>query len=935
MGPGPNSTPASSESILRFGPFRIDRARRVLLEGTRPIRLSSRAFDVLLILVDRAGTLVDKRELIARVWPNTIVEETNLRVHIKTLRSVLGDSEAAGRYLLNVPGRGYSFIGTLIPEMSDPGHSDSTGTPEHSGSLPAPLTRLVGRAAAFATLVQLLPERRLVTLVGVGGVGKSALALEVASKLVASYPDGTYFVHLAAIASPSLLMAAIATEVGLTLSTQDPVSSLVAFLKRKRMLLVLDNCEHVVAAVAALAESLLRGTEQLSILATSREPLGAEGEWQSRLQPLEIPPNDGPISAAQARTYGAIELFVERAATRGYAFTLTDANAPMLCDICRRLDGIPLAIELVAARLDVLGIQDLAARLNDRFLLSASGRRTAAPRHQTLRATLEWSHELLTETERIVLRRLAAFRGAFTVDSAVAVAGHGAVDEQSAFDAVMSLTEKSLVTTEVSEQSARHRLLHTTRAFAHGKLTESDDFPDMWRWHAEHHVDLLRTAEVEWQAMSRTAWVKRYGPSIDDIRAALDATFAPAGDPQLGAELALAAVSFGFQLALQDELRDRIETALRLLAESDVEDASLVSRLNKAWQALSLDARRLDRNAAPAVLPSSAEIEAAERAENPLGAIVTEATLEIEAGRYDSAVRKAQQAAKVARNSSDATAVVLSDRIMAQTLHFRGQHPAARLLAEKVLNQADKAIPLAHQPLAVDHRVSMRIVLARIAWIEGSFYRARQIVDEGLEYAADDSPFSLCQALTLAACPIAFWQGDYSRARSLTARLLEEASRYRLGYWHAYGEWYERATSPLEEPDPSAGRFPLAGLLLDTLMTIDPNLVPERGKSSTRESDCWCGPELLRIQGERLLKGAVRDAESRAETLFLQAVETSRLQGTLGWQLRAATSLAALWQRNRQLEQARQVLSTTLGSIRQDHDSRDMVIARELLARLS
>lgn len=618
--------------MLRFGPFRIVRSRRVLLEGTRQVRLSSRAFDVLLALVDRAGTVIDKRDLIASVWPNTVVEETNLRVHIKALRRALGESETEGGYILNVPGRGYSFTGTLITETGQPPPLEASEAGPTRATLPAPLTRMVGRETTLATLVQLVPEHRLVTLVGLGGVGKSTLALEVAARLGDSYTDGTHFVHLAGATNAPLVAAAIATEIGLTLSARAPAASLVAFLKRKRMLLVLDNCEHVISAVAELAESLLRGTERLSILATSREPLGAEGEWQSRLQPLPIPPLESTMTAAQARTYGAVELFVERAATRGYDFALTDANAPMLCDICRRLDGIPLALELVAARLDLLGVQELLARLNDRFLLSAGGRRTAAPRHQTLRAALEWSHELLTDSERVVLRRLAIFKGAFTVDSAVAVTAHGSINEQSAFDAVMSLTEKSLVATEVTEQSARHRLLHTTRAYAYEKLTESADLPDIGGWHAEHHVDLLRTAAVEWETMSRTEWVRRYGPSIDDVRAALDATFATAGDVTLGVELVLAAVPFGFQLGLQDELIERIETALGLLAAAAAGDASLVGRLKEAWQLLSLDARRLDEHAAPAVMPVIAKMKAGDRTDNPLGGIATDATLEIEAG---------------------------------------------------------------------------------------------------------------------------------------------------------------------------------------------------------------------------------------------------------------------------------------------------------------
>ena len=228
-------------------------------------------------------------------------------------------------------------------------------------------------------------------------------------------------------------------------------------------------------------------------------------------------------------------------------------------------------------------------------------------------------------------------------------------------------------------------------------------------------------------------------------------------------------------------------------------------------------------------------------------------------------------------------ALLLSERLMAQVLHFNGQHGEARMLAQRVLQQADKTIPLANQPLAVDRRVSMRIVLARIAWMQGSFYRARQIVDESLEYAADDSPFSLCQALALAACPIAFWQGDYPRARSLTARLIEETSRYRLGYWQTYGEWYERACAVDESNPAPASDFPLSGLLLDTLLTIDPQCLPARYRNPAREiPPSWCAPELLRLQGESLLRTGIASDVPRAEQSLVQALDLARAQGALG-----------------------------------------------------
>jgi hypothetical protein len=229
----------------------------------------------------------------------------------------------------------------------------------------------------------------------------------------------------------------------------------------------------------------------------------------------------------------------------------------------------------------------------------------------------------------------------------------------------------------------------------------------------------------------------------------------------------------------------------------------------------------------------------------------------------------------------------------------------------------------------------MRIVLARIAWMEGSFYRARQIVDESLEFAADDGPFSLCQALALAACPIAFWQGDYPRARSLTARLIEETSRYRLGYWHTYGEWYERMDAARESDLAPAGDFPVSGLLLDTLLTINPERVPEPGRSQPRElTASWCAPELLRIQGETLLRNGTSDGAGRAEELLVKALDLARAQGALGWQLRAATSLASLWHETGRLEAARQVLSAARHAIKQEHDSRDMSRARALHDRI-
>src|SRR5262249_45841346 len=319
--------------------------------------------------------------------------------------------------------------------------------------------------------------------------------------------------------------------------SDSPIPGLMAFLKDKQMLLVLDSCERMIEAAAALAEDVFTRAAGVHVLATSREPLRAEGERVQRLLPLEVPPSSSKLTADDAVGFSAIQLFIERATASSDEFKLTDANASCVADIGRRLDGVALAIGLAAGRVDVLGVQGLAARLDDRFKLLTRGRRTALPRHQTLSATLDWSYELLPAAEGVVLRRLAVFAGRFSLEAASAVVSGAKIAASDVADSVANLVAKSLVNADVGGATVHYRLLESTRAYALEKLADSAELASFARRHAEYFLDLFRRAEVEWGKRSTAQWLDAYGGQLDDVRAALAWAFDEGGDADIGIAL--------------------------------------------------------------------------------------------------------------------------------------------------------------------------------------------------------------------------------------------------------------------------------------------------------------------------------------------------------------------------------------------------------------
>jgi predicted ATPase/DNA-binding winged helix-turn-helix (wHTH) protein len=491
------SNVSSGYLAFSFGPFRLIPEQQLLVEGEKPVTLGARGLELLRVLVEHSGEVVSKEELIARIWPDTCVSESNLKVQVASLRRALGEGRRDERYVATVNGRGYRFVAPVKRQGTSHEQGKTAAAPEHN--LVSGWTRPLGRDQIIDALLRELPVRRFITIVGPGGIGKTTVALALANVLVGSYRDGVWFVELAALRDPDLVPSAIAAALGPGIPAEGGAKALPSILRHKSMLIVLDCCEHLVDAVAPIAEDIVRVAPELHVIATSREPLRANGETVRSLGPLAVPLEGEPLNVPEAIRFPAIQLFVERAAAVRLDFALNESNVRFVAEICRRLDGIALAIELAARRTDAFAASELLSLLMDRFQLLTHGRRTDLPRHQTLVAAIDWSYELLLESERVVLRRLSVFVGAFVLDSAITVVSDGNRSQASIAADIGNLVAKSLLSVETCDESVQYRLLDSMRAYAWEKLEQSGEAAALLRRHAEHHRALFRRAEAEWE----------------------------------------------------------------------------------------------------------------------------------------------------------------------------------------------------------------------------------------------------------------------------------------------------------------------------------------------------------------------------------------------------------------------------------------------------
>ena len=946
------SQKSDASASVEFGRFTVLPLRRELLSDGVPIELGGRAFDVLMALIEANGTVLSKDDLIGRVWPGRVVEENNLQVQIAALRKALAGDRGLVR---TVAGRGYQFVGE-VRAVAIP--SAAAAVARHIPSnLLQPVSELIGRGAELDEACDLVNAHRLVTLIGSGGIGKTRLSLEVAHRARSRFADGVWVAELGPLSDPDLVSITVASALRLTAATGTVSPEWVAAaLGTKQVLLVLDNCEHVIEATARMAEALLRACSAVSVLATSREPLRAPDEYVFRVPPLEVP-GEGTEAPEDVLRSGAVKLFVARARAADPHFPLDHHAAPIMAAVCRRLDGIPLAIELAAARTAALGLGGLAARLDDRFRLLTGGHRTALPRQQTLRATLDWSFDLLLEPERVVLRRLAVFAGGFTLESASAAVASPDIAAADVVDCIANLVSKSLLTA-VGSGIAQYRLLETTRAYALEKLIGSGELERFARRHAEYYRGVFEAALAQWEIRPTAEWLAAYGPHLDNVRAALDWAFSPSGDAETGIPLTVSAVPLWMHLSMMEECHTRVERALASLG-GDAAPGTRNSMQLYAALGLSL---MYTKGAVPetrAALTHALEIaEMFDDTDYQLRALWGLCVDRLNNGMFREALAFAEKFCRVASDSSDPVDVPIGDRMMGLSLHYLGDQVNARRHFERMLSRYVAPVRRSHMiRFQFDQRVTAHVALAMVLWLQGYPDQAMRVIERNIEQARElNHELSLCNALAKA-CPVALLTGDLTAAARFVAMLLDHSVRHALASWQAEGRCFEgvllikcgdlgnglrvlrsaldelpginfslRYTALLGELAEALGR---AGEVVQGVKAIDAALA-----RSDRNGECWCIAELLRVKAELTLLERAPGAAAGAEDCFLHGLDWARRQGALSWELRCATGLARLWHEQGRNGQARELLAPVYARFGEGFGTADLSAASAMLEAL-
>jgi predicted ATPase/DNA-binding winged helix-turn-helix (wHTH) protein len=943
------------EPAISFGPYRLLAARRLLLEGDKSVRLGGRAFDVLTALVERAGEVVGKEELIARAWPTTFVDEANLKIQVSALRRALGDGQGDNRYVATVVGRGYNFVAPIRKEA--PSRPSLIVAPAVPHNLPFATTRMIGREEIARTLITQLAHQRLVTVVGPGGIGKTTVGLAVAEQMIGGFEHGVWLADLAPLRDPDLVPSSVATVLGLQTPTEDPLPSLVAALRDNRVLLMLDNCEHVVGAAAGLAGAVLSGTSGVTILATSREPLGVQGERVYRLGPLNSPELSPGLTAMEVAAFPAVQLFVERVTAIVEDFALTDANASLVVEICRRLDGLPLAIEFAAPRVEALGVEGLADCLEDSLRrLLGTQRRAAMPRHRTMQAVIDWSYGLLSEDEQRSFRALGIFAGGFTTEAAAAVAMDAATTGADAIDRLADLVAKSLAVADVSGAKPRFRLLDTTRAYALEKLDTSGERQAVAHRHAEYYRQLFARAEAEAPARTPGDWLADYAQEIDNLRAALNWAFSPAGNRSVGVALTNAAFPLWMRLSRLEECSRCARQALSAFGTRETQNPREQMRLYAAIGAATSNPSEMGT-----ALTKTLEIaESLGDIEYQLRALRGLYFYHAGSSPYRVALPFAQAFHDLAATGSDPNDRRFGERMIGVARHFIGDQASERHHLEQVLSDhppSDQSRDIApYQDIirfGTDVRVSARVFLARVLWLQGFPDQAVRTAETAVaEAQATGHALSLCYALTLAACQVALWVGDLVAAERHTRMLVDHSRKHSLPLWTALGAKLQSVVFlktdnvnaglrllavGLDELAPRNFNFLIllgelaealarAGRIAETLRLVDQGIDLSEGD--------WLTPELFRVKGELLLAQGTSAAAETAENLFRQAHDGARRQETLAWELRAATSLARLLRKQGHSDDAVAVLHPVCNRFAEGFGTADLVAAKQLLDEL-
>ena len=939
--------------ILRFGRYTVALQRRELLEDGVPVDLGGRAYDLLLALIDGDGKVLSNEDLMNRVWPGRVVEDNSLHAHISALRKAFGDDRSIIR---TVSGRGYQFtaeVDETDSEFSSPARHARVPT-----NLPERVAELIGRERVVEDVSNLVIAHRLLTLVGTGGIGKTRLGLEVARNLLRRYADGVWLAELGPLTDPELVPATVASALG-AMPVSGPVSSerVAQALKGRSILLILDNCEHLIDAVARMVEDLLRASAQVTIIATSREPLLADAEYIYRVPPLEVPEELAGADDDALMT-GALRLFIARVRASEPGFVPDPHFTALAATVCRCLDGIPLAIELAAVRCSALGIEELAARLDDRFRLLAGGRRTALPRHQTLLATFDWSFDLLLDAERVVFRRLAVFVGTFNLAAAIAVVSGDGVDAADVPDHIGQLVAKSLVVADVSRGTVAYRLLETTRAYALQKLVAADEFVAYAATHAAYYLGVLERAQTEFESRPPSAWQGISGRDIDNVRAALAWAYSPSGNADIAETLTIAAVPLWMHLSLVNECRVRVQQALSGADAGDTtrdttRDMRLLAALGSALVYTSMGPE--GRAAWTRALDIAQSLNDGDYQLRALWGLWVD---RLNSGEFRESLNVAERFLGVASAAAtaDPNQPWLGHRLIGISLHFLGDQTRAAVHLDRMLGRYIAPPNLSHIiRYQFDPRVTARCFQARIRWLQGFPDEAMRIIVTTVDEARSlGHALSLVNSLGQGACLVSLLNGDLDAASAYAALLDEHATRHGISLWQAWSRCFSGAVR-VRQGDLEGGLLLLRGELTDHPETrlLPRNMVllgelasalaanaefdeasaaiNEALQRAERNEERWYLPELMRIKAQVVWLQAGPAAAAEAEALVLQAIACAKEQQVLSFELRAAVALARLRAASGRTAPARAELLAVYRRFTEGFKTADLIDAKALL----
>ncbi|WP_245508375.1 winged helix-turn-helix domain-containing protein [Rhizobium sp. BK418] len=762
---------------------------QALLHNGQPVGLGGRGFDILTLLVRRAGEVVSKADLFAHVWPDYIVHDHNLKVNVGNLRRSLAKLDPAADYIATIPGRGYKFVAALERDSPPPARQVASTTSHYIA--PPRIGQLLGREDAIRQLSEMLDQPGYATIVGPGGAGKTSLAVTVAQQSCLT-GEAIAFADLSALSDPRFVVPAIASALGVSLGFDDPIAGVIDVLRSNKPLLIIDNCEHVIAMAATIVERISSDVPSARIIATSREPLRTRHEQIHFLAGLSYPEQTVALSPKDALQFPAIQLFISKA--RGSA----DAEPPddyvrSVVSICTRLDGLALAIELAAGTASVLAPSTLDDLFKDGFDTMSRGARDAPLRHQSLEATLDWSYRLLPDREAVLLGLLSVFSGRFNADDVEALYSAGALEPMTGRDALSQLVAKSLVSAEYDGSTMYYRLAESTGAYAARRLLGSPYREKARRQFAVRTRDRLQAAEREWSSQTSREWLGKYRRQIDDVRAAIAWAFDPVGDAALGVELVVAALPLWQELSAFREMLETIDlaslnsTALVGLAPSGRTKLSTA----RAW-AMTL-ARHMHPQTDDAWRESIFHANGSRDAEFQVRAVCGQAVFLAYSGRPRTALRTMNDFA-VAKGLDWATAPD-GKRLLAHIQIYAGELNSASAHLEALMNDwghVEEGHGLSR--FQVDLPAGIRLSLALVSWLQGDSNRASNLANLAIRRAVDlDHMISLGNAISLAALPIAFVDGNLETASQLQRQLADVSRRESVGIYEGTATFFAGA----------------------------------------------------------------------------------------------------------------------------------------------